>query len=96
MLRVDDRGVGGSTGNVAKSTSEDFAGDVLAGVTFLKSRCDIDAKKIGLIGHSEGGLKIAALVAALVAAMLHACHRHDGGHRVARRRDHVPSRPSDR
>ena len=63
VLRVDDRGVGGSTGNVAKSTSEDFAGDVMAGITFLKSRGDIDSKKIGLIGHSEGGL-IAPLVAA--------------------------------
>jgi uncharacterized protein len=63
VLRVDDRGVGGSTGSVVKSTSEDFAGDVLAGIAFLKSRADINAKKIGLIGHSEGGL-IAPLVAA--------------------------------
>ncbi len=62
VLRVDDRGVGGSTGSVAKSTSEDFAGDVIAGIAFLKSRADINAKKIGLIGHSEGGL-IAPLVA---------------------------------
>ena len=62
VLRVDDRGVGGSTGSVAKSTSEDFAGDVIAGIAFLKSRADIDAKKIGLIGHSEGGL-IAPIVA---------------------------------
>ena len=63
MLRVDDRGVGGSTGSVAKSTSEDFAGDVLAGIALLKSRPEIDPRKIGLIGHSEGGL-IAPLVAA--------------------------------
>jgi len=63
VLRLDDRGVGGSTGNVAKSTSEDFAGDVLAGIAFLKSRREIDARKIGLIGHSEGGL-IAPMVAA--------------------------------
>ena len=63
VLRVDDRGVGGSTGNTSKSTSEDFAGDVLAGIAFLKSRPEIDSKKIGLAGHSEGGL-IAPMVAA--------------------------------
>ena len=62
VLRVDDRGVGGSTGSTAGATSEDFAGDVLAGIEFLKGRKEIDAKKIGLIGHSEGGL-IAPLVA---------------------------------
>ncbi len=55
-LRVDDRGVGGSEGNIAQSTSEDFAGDALAGVEFLKSKKEIDPQKIGLIGHSEGGL----------------------------------------
>ncbi len=62
VLRVDDRGIGGSTGNVNDSTSEDFALDVLAGVDFLKNRKEIDSKKIGLIGHSEGGL-IAPIVA---------------------------------
>ena len=63
VLRVDDRGVGGSTGNTVDSTSVDFAGDVLAGVEFLKTRKEIDSKKIGLIGHSEGGI-IAPIVAA--------------------------------
>lgn len=62
VLRVDDRGVGGSTGSMSNSTSEDFAGDVLAGVEFLKARAEIDPKRIGLIGHSEGGV-IAPLVA---------------------------------
>ena len=56
VLRVDDRGVGGSTGNLMESTSEDFAGDVLAGVKFLNARKEIDPTKIGLIGHSEGGI----------------------------------------
>ena len=56
VLRVDDRGVGGSTGNIREATSEDFAGDVLSGVEFLKGRTEIDPGKIGLIGHSEGGL----------------------------------------
>lgn len=56
VLRVDDRGVGGSEGNIREATSEDFADDVLTGVEFLKSRKEIDPVKIGLIGHSEGGL----------------------------------------
>jgi pimeloyl-ACP methyl ester carboxylesterase len=64
VLRVDDRGVGGSTGDVKGATTEDFAGDVVAGVEFLKSRAPrIDARRIGLIGHSEGGV-IAPMVAA--------------------------------
>ncbi len=63
VLRVDDRGMGGSTGEVMTATTEDFAGDVLAGVEFLKSRGKpIDVHKIGLIGHSEGGV-IAPMVA---------------------------------
>ncbi len=56
VLRVDDRGVGGSTGNFSEGTSADFTGDALAGVEYLKSRKDIDSKQIGLVGHSEGGL----------------------------------------
>ncbi len=62
VLRVDDRGIGGSTGNVSQDTTEDFAGDVLTGVEYLKSRKEIDPSRIGLIGHSEGGL-IAPMVA---------------------------------
>jgi pimeloyl-ACP methyl ester carboxylesterase len=63
VLRVDDRGVGGTTGDLSSSTSEDLAGDVLAGIAYLKSRPDINGRWIGLIGHSEGGL-IAPMVAA--------------------------------
>ncbi len=62
VLRLDDRGIGGSTGDVLKATSQDFAGDVASAVAYLKSRSDIDAKQIGLLGHSEGGL-IAPMVA---------------------------------
>jgi pimeloyl-ACP methyl ester carboxylesterase len=62
VLRVDDRGVGGSTGNTRDATSADFADDVQAGVEFLKNRKEINASRIGLIGHSEGGI-IAPLVA---------------------------------
>ena len=56
VLRVDDRGVGGSTGNFSNVTTEDFAEDAVAGVEYLKSREDIDPERIGLVGHSEGGL----------------------------------------
>ncbi len=62
VLRVDDRGVGGSTGDPATSTTDDFTGDALAGVDYLKSRKEIDPGKIGLVGHSEGGI-IAPLAA---------------------------------
>ena len=62
VLRVDDRGVGESTGYFSQATSEDFASDVLAGVEYLKTCKEIDPKKIGLIGHSEGGI-IAPMVA---------------------------------
>ena len=62
VLRCDDRGVGGSTGNTSTSTTADFADDALVGVAFLKARPEIDGKKIGLIGHSEGG--VAAPIAA--------------------------------
>ncbi|MBD0255480.1 MAG: alpha/beta hydrolase, partial [Cytophagales bacterium] len=61
VLRVDDRGVGKSTGDFGAATSRDFADDALAGVNFLKSRQDINPRQIGLVGHSEGGL-IAPLV----------------------------------
>ncbi|MFL5483728.1 MAG: alpha/beta hydrolase family protein [Gemmatimonadaceae bacterium] len=63
VLRLDDRGVGSSTGNPSTSTSMDFAGDISAAVNYLRSRRDIDPARIALIGHSEGGL-IAPLVAA--------------------------------
>ncbi len=62
VLRVDDRGIGESTGNFSASTTKDFATDVLSGVEYLKSRKEINPKEIGLIGHSEGGI-IAPMVA---------------------------------
>lgn len=63
VLRVDDRGVGKSTGNRAIATSADFANDTEAGVDYLRSQPFIDVKNLGLIGHSEGGM-IAPMVAA--------------------------------
>lgn len=63
VLRFDDRGVAESTGDHATATSADFATDVTAIVKYLKSRADLKGVKIGLAGHSEGGM-IAPMVAA--------------------------------
>ncbi|WP_035647819.1 S9 family peptidase [Flavobacterium sp. ASV13] len=62
VLRFDDRGVEQSTGDISKSTTADFARDVQAGVDYLQTRKEINKNKIGLIGHSEGGV-IAPIVA---------------------------------
>ncbi|MDE2690074.1 MAG: alpha/beta fold hydrolase [Acidobacteriota bacterium] len=56
VLRVDDRGIGGSTGSTWQSTSRDKANDVLFGVRFLRGHDRIDPERVGLIGISEGGL----------------------------------------
>ncbi len=57
VLRYDDRGVAKSEGNYKKATTYDFANDVEAAFNYLKTRKDvIDTNKIGLIGHSEGGM----------------------------------------
>jgi pimeloyl-ACP methyl ester carboxylesterase len=56
VLRYDDRGVGGSTGDTENATSEDLAGDVTAAVALLRTRPDINSKAIGVMGHSEGGI----------------------------------------
>ncbi len=63
VLRADDRGTGKSTGNFATATTADFATDAEAGIAYLKTRSEIDPHRIGLIGHSEGGI-IAPMVAA--------------------------------
>jgi pimeloyl-ACP methyl ester carboxylesterase len=62
VLRADDRGVGGSSGSTQDATTADFAQDALAGVRFLKTHPKIAPAKIGLLGHSEGGV-IAPLAA---------------------------------
>ena len=63
VLRTDDRGTAESTGVFSKATTADFATDVEAGVEYLKTRREVNLHKIGLIGHSEGGI-IAPIVAA--------------------------------
>ena len=62
VLRYDDRGTAASTGNYSEATIEDFALDTRAAVAFLKKQPQIASDKIGLIGHSEGGI-VAPMVA---------------------------------
>ena len=63
VLRVDDRGIGSSTGNFSASTTADFINDVNTSFDYLKTRRNVNDKlAIGLLGHSEGGF-IAPVVA---------------------------------
>lgn len=63
VLRYDDRGVGKSTGDFKSATTVDFATDVASAVGYLKTRNEINKERIGLMGHSEGGI-VAPMVAA--------------------------------
>ena len=62
VLRMDDRGTGGSTGVFKHTTSAEFAKDIRAGLAYLRTRPEIDATRLGVIGHSEGAV-IAPMVA---------------------------------
>lgn len=55
VLRLDDRGVGGSSGSTLDSTLEDRADDTLAALRLLRRRAEVDPARVGLLGHSEGG-----------------------------------------
>ena len=63
VLRLDDRGVGASSGAASTSTSVDFADDTRAAIAYLRARKEIDGNRIGIVGHSEGGA-IAPMIAA--------------------------------
>jgi pimeloyl-ACP methyl ester carboxylesterase len=67
-LRCDDRGVGGSTGSLATATLETFVADARAELAALRAEPAIDAARLGVIGHSEGG-QVAPLVAAAEPAL---------------------------
>jgi uncharacterized protein len=56
VFRYDDRGVGQSQLGPAEANSADFATDAEAALNYLKTRPKINPQKIGLAGHSEGGL----------------------------------------
>ena len=62
VLRMDDRGVGASTGKQKGATSADFAEDIRAGLAYLRTRPEIDPRRLAVLGHSEGAI-IAPLVA---------------------------------
>jgi uncharacterized protein len=63
VLRYDDRGVGGSTGDFGQATSREFANDANSVVQYLRQHPRINPQQIGIIGHSEGGI-VAPMVAA--------------------------------
>jgi uncharacterized protein len=63
VLRLDDRGTGASRGDFASATSADFADDIRAALAYLRGRADIDGSRLGLVGHSEGGM-VGPMVAA--------------------------------
>lgn len=61
VLRMDDRTIGMSGGTLG--TSADYADDIRAALAYLRTRKEIDANRLGLVGHSEGGM-IGPMVAA--------------------------------
>jgi len=63
VMRVDDRGVGKSTGDFKACTTFDFADDASNSLNYLKNLPQTDKQKIGVLGHSEGGI-IAEMLAA--------------------------------
>jgi dienelactone hydrolase len=62
VLRMDDRGTGASGGTFKGATSADFAEDIRAGLAYLRTRPEIRADRLGVLGHSEGAI-IAPMVA---------------------------------
>ena len=61
VLRYDDRGFAQSTGDISTAITPDFADDALAAISYLQSRTDIVASRIGVVGHSEGGSVVSIL-----------------------------------
>src|SRR5205085_9610056 len=72
VLGYDKRGVGSSTGDWRTATFEDLAGDVVAAFQYLKTRRDVDAAQIGLLGVSQAGwiMPIAAVRAHGIAFLI--------------------------
>jgi uncharacterized protein len=86
VLRMDDRGFGESGGDASTATSADLADDIRAALDYLRSRADIDARRLGLVGHSEGGLiapKVAATDTALAAIVVIAGPSRPGAEIIA-------------
>ncbi len=90
VLRVDDRGVGESGGNAESATIDDYASDLEAAIAYLKTRPDIDRKRLGLIGYGEGGCIVPVITAhssSLALAVLIAGVGVDGKHTLIARSD---------
>ena len=56
VLRYDERGVGATIGGDPGAPSEPLATDAMAALRYLKTRLEVDATRVGFVGHSEGGL----------------------------------------
>ena len=99
VLRVDDRGVGGtSAGNKPKmATTEDFVGDAICGVDFLSQRKEVAKDQIGLIGHSEGGViaPMAAVQDEKIAFIILLAGTGVRGDQLLMRQNELVSRASD-
>ena len=54
VVRYDKRGIGQSGGRAEGATIGDYAEDVRATISWLEKRPDVDKRRIGLVGHSEG------------------------------------------
>jgi uncharacterized protein len=63
VLRMDDRGVGQSTGDFWSATTVERANDIREGLASLRKRNEIDSNRVALVGLSEGGM-IAPMIAA--------------------------------
>jgi pimeloyl-ACP methyl ester carboxylesterase len=72
VLGYDKRGVGESTGDWTTATFDDLAGDAVAAVDYLKTRRDIDASQLGLLGWSQAGwiMPLAAVRAKSIAFLI--------------------------
>lgn len=64
VLRMDERGVGGSSGDLESATTADLADDVATGLRWLADLPEVDAGRVGLLGHSEGGVIVGRIAAA--------------------------------
>lgn len=56
VLRCDDRGIGGSDGDFASATTDDFVSDAMYEFVTLAGVDQVDRCRVGIVGHSEGGL----------------------------------------
>jgi pimeloyl-ACP methyl ester carboxylesterase len=97
VLRYDKRGIGQSGGRVESASLTDYAEDLRAAVKFLGARKDVDAKRIAVAGHREGGT--AALIGAakdshIAALVLIGAPGHPGSEVVLAQQKHALDRSS--